>query len=102
MIGSANRDRHQFHDPDSFILDRVNIREHLAFGAGPHACIGAALARLETKIALEALVAKFAAVSCPKDEELPWVSSMNVHAPRNLPATFLNNRLKDHKNAHKI
>jgi cytochrome P450 len=88
MVGSANRDRHQFQDPDSFLLDRSNIREHLAFGAGPHACIGAALARLETKIALEALLSEFSKVHCPNDEDLPWISSMNVHAPNKLPTTF--------------
>jgi cytochrome P450 len=88
MTGSANRDAEQFQDPDDFILDRPNVREHLAFGVGPHACIGMALTRLEIKIALEALLSRFTSVYVPPDCELEWISSMNTHAPRSLPATF--------------
>ncbi|MET0561726.1 MAG: cytochrome P450 [Gaiellaceae bacterium] len=52
VIGSANRDASQFADPD--ILDlRREEGKHVGFGRGPHFCLGAALARLETEIALE-------------------------------------------------
>ena len=57
MYASANRDEKVFAEPDKFIWDRPNIAEHLAFGRGPHNCVGAALARLELRIALEELLA---------------------------------------------
>jgi cytochrome P450 len=53
---SANRDETVFAQADQFILDRPNIGQSLAFGRGPHHCPGAALARLELRIALEALL----------------------------------------------
>jgi cytochrome P450 len=56
IMASANRDESVFPDPDSFILDRPNIREHLAFGRGPHYCAGTALARQELQIALDELL----------------------------------------------
>lgn len=58
VYASANRDETVFPDPDSFQLNRPNIEEHLAFGRGPHHCVGAALARLELRVALEELLAR--------------------------------------------
>jgi cytochrome P450 len=49
---AAGRDPEQFPDPDTFVPDRRPNR-HLAFGAGPHRCVGSHLARLELRIALE-------------------------------------------------
>lgn len=55
-IASANRDERAFEHPDEFRLDRARPREHLGFGAGPHICPGAFLARMEAKVALETLL----------------------------------------------
>ncbi|MEE8558893.1 MAG: cytochrome P450 [Myxococcota bacterium] len=52
LLGSANRDERQFDEPDVFDLSRDPSR-HLAFGFGTHFCLGAGLARLEARIALE-------------------------------------------------
>jgi cytochrome P450 len=53
-IAGANRDPAVFADPDVFDLDRPNSRAHVAFARGPHACIGAQLARLQTRSAVHA------------------------------------------------
>jgi cytochrome P450 len=52
---SANRDPDAFSDPDDFVFDRANNR-HLSFGAGPHRCLGAHLARLEIRVVLEEML----------------------------------------------
>lgn len=49
-IGQANRDPRKFADPDRFAMDRPNANQHIAFGAGPHRCLGMHLARLELKV----------------------------------------------------
>jgi cytochrome P450 len=59
LIGSANRDERRFSDPDRFDLERDNS-DHRAFGFSTHFCLGAQLARLEAKVALEELL-----FSCP-------------------------------------
>ena len=55
MIGAANRDERQFPDPDRFDVER-DASGHLGLGVGAHFCLGASLARLEARCALEPLV----------------------------------------------
>jgi cytochrome P450 len=57
VYASANRDEAVFEDPETFRLDRPNLKESLAFGRGPHMCMGAPLARLELIVAIEELLA---------------------------------------------
>lgn len=57
-IAGANRDPAVFPDPDRFDVHRPNARQHLAFARGPHFCVGADLARLETRAVIEALFAR--------------------------------------------
>ncbi|OYD07137.1 cytochrome P450 [Paludifilum halophilum] len=59
-IGAANRDESQFHDAEEFDIHRPGNHKHLAFGAGPHFCLGAPLARKEANIALTTFVKRFA------------------------------------------
>ena len=58
VYASANRDADVFPNPEQFILNRPNIKDHLAFGMGPHVCAGIPLARLELLIALQTLLNK--------------------------------------------
>jgi len=50
-LGSANRDEHQFEDPDRFDLHRVNKGDHVSFGLGEHFCLGSHLSRMEARLA---------------------------------------------------
>ena len=61
LWGSANRDGDEFPNPEAIDLARRNGKAHLAFGIGLHYCIGAALARLEARVALETLLARTSA-----------------------------------------
>ncbi|MFJ9363897.1 cytochrome P450 [Nocardia sp. NPDC101769] len=58
-LAGANRDPAHFPDPHRFDIARPNAKEHLTFGSGVHACIGASLARLEAAHALPALFERF-------------------------------------------
>lgn len=61
LFGSANRDERQFENPDTFDVTRKTGR-HLSFGHATHHCLGAALARLEARVALEELLPRLSAV----------------------------------------
>jgi hypothetical protein len=59
MLAGANRDPAVFDHPHHFDVTRANAKDHLAFSAGPHYCLGAALARLEGEIGLRMLFDRF-------------------------------------------
>jgi cytochrome P450 len=71
-LASANHDATHFADPESLSLDRADVR-HLAFGHGAHFCLGASLARLEARIALASLLARFPELRLAvPDTDLHW------------------------------
>jgi cytochrome P450 len=59
LLGAANRDPEVFDEPARFDVTRANARDHLAFSAGIHYCLGAGLARLEAVVALRMLTERF-------------------------------------------
>jgi cytochrome P450 len=58
LTGSAGRDDRQYPDPDRFDVER-DVGRHVSFGYGTHFCLGAALARLEARVALEEVLTRF-------------------------------------------
>lgn len=84
MIGAANRDPSQFEDPDTFKLDR-NPRGALAFGHGPHVCIGAALAKIEGKVFLRELTRRFSRIEL-SSETRDWNLALHVRGLSTLAA----------------
>lgn len=82
MFAAANRDERAFPEPDTFDIDR-NAGRHLAFGFGVHHCLGAALARLETRIALEALLAQLPSQNLTH-EPVGWIPHGPVRGPERL------------------
>ncbi|MFH9818944.1 cytochrome P450 [Streptomyces sp. NPDC017230] len=61
-IGSANRDASRFPDPHTFDITRTNAKRQVAFGFGPHFCIGAPLARLTLRVFFEELLQRFGSI----------------------------------------
>ncbi len=83
LLGSANRDPDVFDDPDVLRLDRTP-NSHLSFGGGIHFCLGAPLARLEARIALPALLARFPEISHQGDA-LEWRQTFPIRGLVSLP-----------------
>jgi cytochrome P450 len=81
VIAAANRDPRQFENPDEFDASR-HPNPHLAFGAGPHFCLGAPLARTETRLLYQALFQHFKEITLA--EEVEWTGSAVFRVPKKL------------------
>ena len=88
VIGSANRDPSAFKDSDCFDIRR-NPNPHIAFGHGIHSCLGAALARMEARIALGDFLARVKNFERVSNE--PWEprKALHVHGPARLPIRLI-------------
>lgn len=86
-IGSANRDERQFERPARFDVDRSPNR-HLAFGHGIHFCLGAPLARLEARIALEGILSRLPGLALAPGARLERMDSTIVYGLKALPASW--------------
>ncbi len=74
LVGAANRDENAFEDASSFNIGR-EPNKHVAFGVGPHFCIGAHLSRVEGRIAFGALFDRVSALTLGVDRHaLRWTS----------------------------
>ena len=85
-IGAANRDPEAFAEPDRLDVGRAD-NHHLSFGFGAHFCLGAPLARLEAKVAFEALLARFPELSMA-GEEVRWRPNLFLRGLEALPVRF--------------
>lgn len=87
VIGSANHDPKYFAEPSKFDISR-DPNPHIGFGSGMHFCLGAALARLESRIALTDLLGRLSNIRLSGDQ--PWEprKGLHVHGPTSLPICF--------------
>ena len=88
LYASANRDDAQFPDPDRFDVCRPNAKTHLAFSQGPHFCLGAALARSESRIAIETLLARLDDITLAPGNTFEYESTYVLHGLRELHLQF--------------
>lgn len=87
LVGAANRDPRVFRDPDHFDIQRTP-NHHLAFGEGPHYCLGAALARLEGRIAVEILLEKMPKLTLAPGSQLRRQPNFSLRSWESLPIVF--------------
>jgi cytochrome P450 family 142 subfamily A polypeptide 1 len=87
LYGSANRDERVFDEPDVLDLQR-DPNPHLAFGIGPHFCLGANLARMEVKLVFQELLARLPDIRIDAGAPLVRGDSSLVIALQHLPASF--------------
>jgi cytochrome P450 len=86
-VGSANHDEAIFQDPARFDLHRTNKNEHVSFGLGEHFCLGAHLARMETRVAVEAMLDRLPKLRLEPAEACSVVG-FAFRSPDRLPVLF--------------
>jgi cytochrome P450 len=86
-IGSANRDEARFPEAERFEIGR-DPNPHIAFGQGIHFCLGAPLARLEGRVALEAILRRLPELRRVNDAELEPARGFIIHGVKSLPLAF--------------
>jgi cytochrome P450 PksS len=88
VLGSANRDSRQFSDADTFTITRDPNR-HIAFGHGVHYCLGAALTRLEGRVAVQVLMQGMPDLRLAVDnQQLRWRTHPIMRGLQRLPVTW--------------
>ena len=87
MYPSANRDDTIFENPDALDLTR-HPNPHIAFGFGPHFCLGAPLARLELNVMFGELLRRLPDIELADDQALPFRSSNFIVGPEAMPVRF--------------
>jgi cytochrome P450 len=87
-LAGANRDPTTYADPHVFRLDRVGEPGHLTFVQGPHACIGAQLARVETRVAAGAVLDLLPEARLERDTTGAAVDGIVFRKPRSVPVRW--------------
>jgi len=86
-VAAANRDPAHYPDPDRFDPTRKNIA-HLTFGAGPHVCLGMPLARMESWVAINALLDRLPDLHLDPTAPKPVINGVAFRSPAALPVVF--------------
>ena len=86
--GAANRDPGTFAEPDAFDVTREHVMRHMSFGQGPHACVGAPLARQELVTAFERLLARLGDLRLDPDQPVERNPGLLFYSFKSLPIQF--------------
>lgn len=86
-LGAANRDPSRWDEPDRFNLFR-DPQPHASFALGPHTCVGMHLARMETRVALEALLDQLPDLRLDPDSDDPHITGLGFRSPTAIPVLF--------------
>jgi len=86
VLGAANRDPAKFAEPERFNIQR-QPNPHLAFGYGPHFCVGAMLSRMEGQIAFSTLLRRLGGIQLANDTP-EWRPAFGIRSLATLPVTF--------------
>ncbi len=86
-VGAANHDESRWDRPDEFDIFRKRF-PHVAFGFGPHVCLGQHLARMETTVAINALIDRLPNLRLDPDAHDPHISGLIFRSPASLPVLF--------------
>lgn len=87
LTGSSNHDADRFESPEEWRLDRP-VQHHLAFGTGPHQCLGMHLARLELRVALDAILDRLPNLRLDPDRPAPEVRGYAFRGPDEVHVLF--------------
>ena len=89
LYASANRDESRYPNPAELDINRGNAGTHVSFGAGIHRCIGAALARMEIKVAAQEIIRRMDNIKLAiPEEEINYLPTLATHTIESLPLTF--------------
>jgi cytochrome P450 len=87
-LAAANRDPRLFDHPDRYDMDRPNAGKHIAFGRGPHICLGRLLAKLELSIVLQLLISKVPSLRLVLGQQLSYHPNFSFRGPKTLYLTW--------------
>ncbi len=85
---AANRDPAKFEDPAAFLIDRKNARAHLAFGKGPHMCVGNMLSRKEMFVAFDELLERLDNFQLADEDAITVLPNIMLRGVTKLPITY--------------
>jgi cytochrome P450 len=83
-LAASGRDASVFPEPERFDLERDNARRSLAFGKGIHYCVGAALGKLEARLAIAGLARRFPGLRLVEGQEIPFHPNISFRGPLEL------------------